>query len=209
MRTVAIRLVSLVLMATAVASTGCSILAPQRDVSRFYTLAVLPEAQAAAPGRAHAASGPIYGLGPITLPAYLDRNEIATRVSPTELTYADNDRWAERLEANATRVLLQNLSSLLATERIVTFPWPLDVPVDYQIEVTVLRFERTAAGEATLSARWRIKDVRKGKTVRFNESDFTQPGAGTTADSVTALSAALGDLSREIAAALQEGGRKK
>ena len=37
--------------------------------------------------------GPTVVLGPITLPAYLDRNEVAIRVNETELKYSPTERW--------------------------------------------------------------------------------------------------------------------
>jgi uncharacterized protein len=191
-----------------VPTVGCSVLAPLPDRSRFFTLAPLPEAQARradAPRAAAAAGGAImYGLGPITLAAYLDRNDVATRVSPTELTYSPTDRWAEPLTAAVTSVLLQNLSALLATDRILSYPWMADVKVDYQIPISVLRFERDVAGRSRLTARWAIKDAHSGRYVVVKDATFTRTGrAGDTAAAAAALSGTLGDLSSEIAATLR------
>lgn len=179
---------------------GCSFLAPQRDVSRFYTLAPVVEAPSDADS---APRGLIYGLGPIELPQYLDRDELALRVSPAEVTYSESDRWAEPLRTNLTRVLLQDLSTLLGADRIVLYPWPRSVPVNYQVAINVLNFERMATGEALLHARWFIRDSRTGTFLTLEESRFTHSAASpATADGVNALSADVGDLSRDIAAAL-------
>jgi uncharacterized lipoprotein YmbA len=180
---------------------GCSLLSPQPDVSRFYTLS--PTADAGAPN--DGASGRLtYGLGPIALPPYLDRTELAMRVSAAEVTYSRTDFWAEPLKSNLTRVLQQNLSVLLGGERIVLYPWPRGDAVSYQVAVTVLQFERTAAGEAQLHARWSIREPRSGAEVSSKESTFVHAAAGpTAAAAVTALSTDVGDLSREIASALQ------
>jgi uncharacterized lipoprotein YmbA len=180
---------------------GCSLLSPQPDVSRFYTLS--PTADAGVPK--DGASGRLtYGLGPIALPPYLDRTELATRVSAAEVTYSRTDFWAEPLKSNLTRVLQQNLSVLLGGERIVLYPWPRGGAVNYQVAVTVLQFERTAAGEAQLHARWSIREPRSGAEVSSKESTFVHAAVGPTASgAVTALSTDVGDLSREIASALQ------
>ncbi len=181
---------------------GCSsLLAPQRDVSRFYTLSAVVEAG----GHDEANSpGPLYGLGPIALPPYLDRNALALRVSPAEVTYSEADLWAEPLQTNLTRVVQQNLSALLGTDRIVLYPWPRTVPVAYQIIVNVLHCERAAAGEARLQARWSIRDPRSGDYLMTRESNIVHTAASpSVADGVNALSTDVGDLSREIASALR------
>jgi uncharacterized protein len=175
-------------------------LAPQPDVSRFYTLSAVTDADVSGAGKAR---GVTYGLGPIELPPYLDRTELATRVSPAEVTYSPTELWAEPLKTNLTRVLQQNLAAMLG-DRLVLYPWPRSVPVSYQVAVNLLRFERTAAGEAQLHARWSIFDARRGAEVASKESSFLHPVApATAAAAVTALSADVGDLSQEIAAALE------
>src|SRR5215510_6709686 len=73
--------------------------------SRFYILNTLP-AQVPA---AAAERGPVIGVGPITMPKYLDRPEIVTRASQNQLTFGQFDRWAEPLQDNVFRVLAENL----------------------------------------------------------------------------------------------------
>ncbi len=182
---------------------GCSsVLAPQPDPSRFYTLSPVVDAGGSQQREPRTV---IYGLGPIELPEYLDRNELAERLSSAEVRYSPTDLWAEPLKTNLTRVLLQNLSSLLGADRIVLYPRPGTVAVDYQVAVSILRFERTAAGEAQLRARWVIRDPRSGEYLALEESNFAHPASSPkAADAVDALSADLGDLCREIAAALQK-----
>lgn len=178
---------------------GCSVLAPQKDVSRFYTLHPVAEAGSDSDT---APPGLVYGLGPIELPQYLDRDEVALRVSPAEVTYSQTDFWAEPLQTNLTQVLLQDLSALLGADRIVLYPWPRTVPVSYQVLINVLNFERTATG-TLLHARWTIRDPRTGTFVTLRESRLTNSAPSTTtADGVNALSADIGELSRDIAAAL-------
>jgi uncharacterized lipoprotein YmbA len=190
-------------------AAGCSVLAPQRDLSRFFTLTPMPEAQILRGETSRQASGATnaltYGLGPIRLPAYLDRNAVASRVSPTQVVYSERDRWAEPLQANVPRVLLQNLSALLDTDRIALHPWSGSITIDYQIEADILRFEHDATGKSQLIARWAIKDGHTGDYPVIRKSNLTRPGkADDTAASVAALSGTLGDLSQEITAALRD-----
>jgi uncharacterized lipoprotein YmbA len=183
-------------------NAGCGILSPLPNPNQFFSLVSLPQAQR--PGTQRDNSGDTtYALGPITLPAYLDREALVTRVSPTQLRYSEFDYWAGPLKDNIASVLLQNLSALTGSDRIVVYPWPNNAKFDYQIAVEVIRFEKNASGDCQLTARWAIKDGRTQNDLIVRESQFThQASAADTAAAVAALSATLGDLSQEIATSL-------
>ncbi len=107
------------------------------------------------------------------------------------------------MEENFARVLTQNLSVLLRTDRIVSYPWPVDRKPTYQIEIDVLRFETNSAREAQLLARWAISDGVNKKIISVKETRvLRQAKEKSTEGSVAALSEALGELSREIADAV-------
>lgn len=189
-------------------AAGCSFLEPKPDPSRFFALASLPRtgqrAQDAAGTNALA-----LGIGPVKLPGYLDRQEIVTRVSQNRFAVAGNDRWAEPLEENFWRVLSQNLSILLQTDRIVAYPWERSQQPTYQVQVEVLRFELNAEQVVELWARWSIMDSAK-KTISLKESYLTQPARDkSTEAAVTALSETVADLSREVADAIRAIGGGK
>jgi len=189
---------------------GCGTLSARTDPSRFFTLSPLPQTEDTATKSGSASPGISLGIGPISFPGYLDRQEIVTRAAPNRIDLSENDRWAEPLEANFARTLSQNLSSLLQTERLMFYPWELNRRPTYQVEVEVLRFEANAAGDVQLSARWAVSDVNK-KTPLSKESRLARPvKVKSTEASVAALSEALGDLSREIADAVRniDGQRK-
>ncbi len=59
-------------------------------------------------------------------------------------------------------VLCQNLSQMLGTEKIITYPWYSDTHIDYQVEVRVFRFEATADGHSQMTAVWTIRDGHDG-----------------------------------------------
>jgi uncharacterized protein len=85
--------------------------------SRFYVLNTLPASETV-PATA-AERGPVIGVGPITLPKYLDRPQIVTRASRNQLALGEFDRWAEPLQDNVLRVLAQNLMLLIPTDHIL------------------------------------------------------------------------------------------
>jgi uncharacterized protein len=188
------------LCALALLAGGCTFLAPVKDASRYYTLA---------PREASAVrqAGPLVALAPVQLPAYLDRNEVAVRVSDTELRYVPTERWAEPLEQNVTRVLTQNLGAALGSDRIVVTETSLGlVPApDFWVEVIVVRFEATSDGRAHLTARWAIRDATR-RVQRIRQSQHEHQAGASTEGGVQALSATLGDLADEIASTLRELG---
>lgn len=190
------------LIALAGLLAGCTLLSPRHDPSRFYTLAASSQGAARAPDAAVAGMSVV--VGPVTLPAYLDRNEIAVRVSPSELTYALTERWAEPLVQNVRRVLVENLGNALGSERVAAVTSASTLTPDYWVEVVVVRFEATADGNAELTARWAVRDAAR-KVVRIRQSQHArQATAATVEGGVQAMSAALGDLAAEIASVLRE-----
>lgn len=179
--------------------TACSALAPRPDPSRYFTLAALARPEEAnmkePPGGAEA----LLGIGPIKFPGYLDRPELVTRSSPNRFEVAENDRWAEPLEENFVRVLSRNLAALMRTDRIATYPWPVDRRPARQVEIEVLRFEANSSHEAQLSARWTIIDGPNRKPLFSKVSEVAFVAREHSADGdVAALSEALAELSREI-----------
>ena len=140
------------------------------------------------------------GVGPVRLPAYLDRREIVMRVARSRFDLSENDRWAEPLDENLTHVLAQNLSVLLGSNRIIAYPWPFDLKPHYRVEIQVIRFESDSAGEAQLSARWAVIDDTGTETPNLKASRLTRRAKEKSTDgSVAALSETVADLSREIA----------
>ncbi len=182
---------------------GCSVLGPLPDRSRYYTVTSVAPPQSNPLDSTVAPHAKLYGLGPITLPAYLDRREIATRVSATEVTYSRTGRWAEPLAVTVETALLQNLSERLPSDNVVAYPWTGGAQVDYQIAVSVQQFEPDTSGNGLLHARWLITDPRSGERLANRNTEITHPRAAGGAGPAVALSEALGALSDEIALELQ------
>jgi uncharacterized lipoprotein YmbA len=190
--------------------TGCSymakaILAPQKDISKFYLLT--PTADTAAPPTESTQSTNgnfTIGLGPIKLPPYLDRPEIVTRMAPNRLELSKEDRWGESVQNGFTRSMERDLSAQTSAA-IVVFPWYSTVHIDMQVQIDIYRFETDAQGTATLSAKWTILDST-GKNILYTvESNLTQPSKpGDNTEAAAALSRTIGDLSSQIANMLQQ-----
>jgi uncharacterized lipoprotein YmbA len=182
---------------------GCAAFAPRADPSSFYILGALPEVDLAADKTTAGIKANFsVGLGPIELPGYLDRQQIATRPSTNRLSYSETERWAAPLAESFTRVLEQNISHLLNPAQMIHFPWQSNDAPDYQVKIEVLQFEGNSNQEAWLTARWTVIDRNKKILVGRRSQLSRRAGSLSTEDFVKALSETLGDLSREIAKAL-------
>jgi len=195
------------LLRVAAVALGASILAGciggKSQPSKFYVLSSLPSGT----GKPVAAAerGVAIGVGPVSLPTYMDRPEIVTRSGGNQLHLSEFDRWAEPLQQNVTRVLAQNLSILIPTDRTALYPWERSVPLNYQIVVEVARFEGSADGNSLLTARWSIVGPDGKQELLTGQSSFRE-SIGPPQDyeaTVSAMSRSLADFSREIAAAIK------
>jgi len=177
--------------------TACSIMSPQPDNTKFFVLTSTAGAVPATGGSS--TSTLVIGVGPIKFPQYLRRPEVVTRTSPSEVELSNTDRWAEPLDSAFARVLSQNLSQLLGTQQVVTFPWYNSGQIDYAVQVNVMRFETDPKGKAELQAQWSIRDAHSGKVLIARESDVTGSAEAAGPSPSAGLSQVLGSLSQEIA----------
>jgi uncharacterized lipoprotein YmbA len=189
----------LVIVAAWVLFGGCAAFAPRADPSSFYILGALPEVNSAADKTTAGIKANFsVGLGPIELPGYLDRQQIATRTSTNRLSYSETDRWAAPLAESFSRVMGQNISHLLNPAQMIQFPWQSNDAPDYQVKIEVLQFEANSNQETSLMARWTVIDRNKKILVGQRSQLNRRAGSLSTEDFVKALSETLGDLSREI-----------
>lgn len=181
------------LLCCVVVAAGCSVLTAREDPTRFYVLSPTADAPTDAPTHL------VLGLGPITLPRYLQNSALVRRAGPNEVQFADFDRWAGPLDGQIARTLAEELHVLLGSDRIVTFPWYQDAMLDAAVVIEVFQFEPDTDGQAHLVARWKLM-TRDGAMVRAADVDLHEPVNGRSTDAtVGALSRVLGRLAQEIA----------
>ena len=172
-------------------------------VARYYVLT--PIDVGALP---HDPNGVAIRIGPVIIPQYLDRQAVVTRTGSYRLDVAPDDEWGGALDGEVTRVLAENLSDMLLTDRVAMYPWTDAAAFGLQIAVEIVRFERTAGGPVTLSAFWRITDVATMKIQTMRHSiivksiDAGAKGRDSYEATVDLMSDALASLSLEIADAI-------
>ena len=175
---------------------GCTATQP----TSFYTLAPVTGQGV----EKRAADGLVIGLGPITLPQYLDRPGIVTREGANQMRLAELHQWAEPLEPLLTRIMAEDLYALLDASDVIPIPQRGDVPLDRVVEVDIGRFDADAAGHVVLDARWRVYQGDNETLLASGRSQVTEQGAPVPDYTaiVAAMSRAVGQASEEIARAI-------
>jgi uncharacterized lipoprotein YmbA len=177
---------------------GCK---PNAREVKFYLLQPGVRSEALA-GVSESASPALIGLGPVEIPAYLDRPQIVTGNSGAELQLSEYHRWAEPLRETITRVLAENLSLSMPASHVLAFPWNKAVNPDFQVVVKVVRFHADADGNSELKADWSI--LRQSKPVLIKAFHARTVAAGSDYEAkVGAQSRALAKFGEEIAAGLK------
>ena len=199
------RLLAVLLLAILLAG-GCATSPP----SRFHTLSALPLAPGGAgdtgpAGAATAVPPLLIALGPMRLPAYLDRPQVVTRQSANRLAIDDFERWGGSLQDDFARVWGQNLTALPGGERLRILPAESRETPDLRLTAEILAFEGQPDGQAVLRVRWSLLDPRRDRPLSVHEGQYARPLAlpGDSEALVAALSAALGDFSRAVSEVLR------
>jgi uncharacterized lipoprotein YmbA len=146
---------------------GCNVLPEARpENARHYVLE-------AKPATATPSAGAVtLGLRPVEVATYLCGKAIATRVAANEVRYAHDAFWAEPLDAGIARVLRENLA---ARATVLPYPFPAQLPRDYDLTVRVLNAEGGPGGVRFVAV---IELLRVGdKPELVARREFTAPAA--------------------------------
>jgi uncharacterized lipoprotein YmbA len=168
--------------------------------SSFYLLSSIADPSSDVSGKSSSSDGVGLAVGPVKLPKHIDRSQIVTYAGPNRIQLDEFNRWGEPLDENFLRVLGENLSVLVPTQRIIVYPWRSGTPFDYQITVDVSSFAVRPTGDAVLVARWAVFS-KEGKRVVTNwRSHYREKTLGPGFDSKAAvLSKLVAQLSKDIA----------
>ena len=142
------------------------------------------------------------GVGPVELPQYVNRSAIVTGHTSPVLQSAALAEWAEPLRDGFTRVLAENLSLLLATERVAILPWQSGAPT-YQVVVNVIQFLGQPGGDVSLVALWSLLGPQGHEVLVSKKSSLREPTGGQDYEALAAaMSRTVAALSRDIATAI-------
>jgi uncharacterized lipoprotein YmbA len=143
---------------------------------------------------------PTLALAPVRIPHYLERAQLVTASGKNTYRLDELNRWAESLEDNITRVMLQELTSLVPADVVLTGSQRAK-QAKLRLVVTILEFHIDPQGQAKLAAQWQVS--RGEEVIVSKQSAFQIPASSHDAQvKVQGLNQCLNRLNQEMAAAL-------
>ncbi len=174
-------------------SVGCSIAPP----ATFYQL------QQSTTETASRDNNITVLLGPLRVADYLQRENVLQREADGSLSLSQQARWAGSLQDDIGQLLLRQVSAQLGSSRIALYPDRVGIEAQAQVVLSISRLDSGVQQPAVLEAQWRLLDakgsLRNSRVLRFEEAHN-----GEVADQVRAQSQLLGQLSKQLVAALQD-----
>lgn len=97
-------------------------------------------------------------LGPISVPDNVDRNQIVTRSSSSQLEMSDQNCWSDPLKSEITSSVESLLADSLGKHFWVAAYERNSAPKtpNYRITIDIVRFDSVLGGSATIEANWTI-----------------------------------------------------
>jgi uncharacterized lipoprotein YmbA len=188
-RRTAYLMVSIALVAAVTA--GCAS-AP----ARFYSLDSTATPDGAAP-----VNYPIM-VGPVSVPAAVDRPEFVVQTAPNRVDVDEFNRWAAPLNDAVAQVVAGDLVKLLGTPDVASAPMANFAPA-YRVTIDIQRFDSVPSQAALVEAVWTVHSTAGGET-RSGRTVAREAVAGEGFDALAAAhSRALAKMSGDIAIAIR------
>jgi len=195
------RFVDIILACVLVAlAAGCS-----SPPANFYTL----KGTVASP--ATTSSNLSVVVGPVSIPAMLDRPQMVLTTGPNQVAIDEFNRWAAPLQNIISRAVAENLTVMLGASLVTLFPDATSMDAAYRAVIDVQRFELASGDAATLDAVWLVRRMKDGASQTGRTTAREPAPEKDYAVLVAALNRAVGRLSQDIANAVRalDRGRSK
>lgn len=144
------------------------------------------------------------GIGPVTLPGYVDRAELVFQTTANEFQVPLDAHWTGTLKDNVSNVLAADVGSRLRSGNVVAFPWNPVLKLRYQVAVDVTQFHAISGKGAILEVSWRILNGADSQMISRHNARYEEPVQGDGYDPVVAAESRLvGRLADDVAASLR------
>ena len=179
------------------AAAGCA-----SSPSRFYTL------NSTATGDGTTAASYTVVVGPVSIPALVDRPQFVVQTATNRVQIDEFNRWAEPLNDNIARVISGDLAALLGTTQVATAPLANFNPA-FRVSINIQRFESVRGKSVLVEAVWVVRRMA-GETTSSGRTVASEPVYGNGFDALAAAhSRALARISGDIAAVIRAEADKK
>ncbi len=147
----------------------------------------------------------LIGMGPLSLPALVDRRQIVTRKENNGIQMAEFYQWAAPLKENVLTVLSKNVAAQQPNAIVKAYPWGAYGDMDYRVIVDISRFDSQLGKSANIEASWVIMEEKNHTIVSNGQTKIEQPLHDTSYESVVlTLSKLLSEFSQQLSLALNQ-----
>jgi len=140
----------------------------------------------------------------VSIPGYLDRDEIAKIGRDYRFEFYSNDLWAEQLSSMLQTVMVQDLAQRLPAVTVLGSGGAIDASSDILVEINILRFDPDSSGNIVLGAQiaiksgpnralWTTRTFDRSSALRNNGADSNGPDASEVVSKMSTLWAAMAD----------------
>lgn len=178
--------------AAALVCVGCGTTKP----ARFYNLDAVATPSAQPPISTRVM------VGPISIPASVDRPEFVLQVESNRVEIDEFNRWSAPLSDAIARAVAADLSIDLGTPDVATAPLGNFNP-SYRVTIDVQRFESTRGKEVVFDAVWAVNRTSDGDSTTGRTTDREATQGDTIEALAAAHSRATAKLSSDIASAIR------
>ena len=133
---------------------GCSSPKPT-----FYSFNATPIPQASS-----ASKSTRIMVGPVTLPAMVDRPQLVLQNANNTVQVYEYHRWANTLKGDVGDVIASNVAQALAISNVWNFAQSTQTNFDYQIFVDVQNIDTKLSGRVEVDVLWTIKPAPTTKS---------------------------------------------
>ena len=173
------------------AASGCGVSAQPK----FYALSATSTSDGSA------AANVAVLVGPISIPAGVDRPQFVVQNGANQVDVEEFNRWSAPLNDSIARAVAGDLSVLLGTPDVATAPLA-NFNANYRVTIDVQRFDSIRGQGAVLDAVWVVRkangDTQSGRTVAHESAQ-----ADTFDALAAAHSRAIAKMSTDIAGAIR------
>lgn len=147
----------------------------------------------------------LIGIGPLSLPALVDRKQIVTRGANNAIQLAEFHQWATPLQDNVLNVLSKNIAAQQSNAIVRSYPWSVYGEMDYRVIIDISRFDSQLGKSANLQASWVIMSEKNHTIISNGQTNIQQLLHDERYDSaVLALNKLLSELSQQLSLALHQ-----
>lgn len=164
--------------------------------SHFYTLSP------AAVGDGKSQANYAVAVGPVSVPAEVNRPQMTVQISPNQVEVDEFHRWAAPLNENIARVVAADLAKLLGTPRVAAVP-PANFAPDWRVSVDIQKFCSVPGKMVRIDALWVVSKIGGNVSYSGRTVAAENVAAGNFDALAAAHSRALAKVSADIAAAIR------